>query len=36
MKKIILSENQASFISKTFLNEALGVPESILVAGEKL
>jgi hypothetical protein len=36
MRKIILSENQASFISKTFLNEALGVPESILVAGEKL
>ncbi len=36
MKKIILSENQVSFISKTFLNEALGVPESILVAGEKL
>ena len=36
MKKVVISQNQASFISKVFLNEALGVPQSILDSGEKL
>jgi len=36
MKKVVISQNQASFISKVFLKEALGVPQSILDSGEKL